>query len=281
MIVKVKGGYYFMSEENICTNVDLSNIKEAVCIDAYRVYDSCSDKDCLRDLKVYFCQEAQDLIDCATNVRLKDVNVINVLIDLEAVPFHKGFYSVNMTYFFEVELEVYAAPKSVATVVKGLSIFDKKVILYGSEGNVKVFSSDYVKSDTDIQSLPSGNLPKATVQVAKPIALSAKIDKKCGECMPCCPIPEHICRHFGSEMPCKKRDRDILVTIGIFTIVRIERNVQILVPSYDFCVPEKECITSSDNPCEMFSRLEFPTDEFFPPKVTDSCDDDFNCGCKN
>ena len=115
-----------MSEENIGTNTDLSNIKEAVCIDAYRVYDSCSDKDCLSDLRVYFSQEAQELIDGATNVRLKDADIINVYIDLEPVPFHKGFYSVDMTYFFEVELEVYAAPKSIATVAKGLSIFNKK-----------------------------------------------------------------------------------------------------------------------------------------------------------
>lgn len=270
-----------MSEENMSASIDLSNIKEAVCIDAYRVYDSCSDKDCLSDLKVYFCQEAQDLVDCAANVRLKDVDIINVLIDLEAVPFHKGFYSVDMTYFFEVELEVYAAPKSMATVVRGLSVFNKKVVLYGSEGNVRVFSSDYVRNDNDVQSPPTRNLPKATVQVAKPIALSAKTVKKCGECIPCCPIPEHICRRFGPEMPGKKGERDVLVTIGIFTIVRIERNVQILVPSYDFCVPEKECVTTSDNPCDMFNRLEFPTEEFFPPRVSDSGDDDFGCSCGN
>ncbi len=267
-----------MSEENIGTNTDLSNIKEAVCIDAYRVYDSCSDKDCLSDLRVYFSQEAQDLIDGATNVRLKDADIINVYIDLEPVPFHKGFYSVDMTYFFEVELEVYAAPKSIATVAKGLSIFNKKVILYGSEGNVKVFSSDYVKDDNDSQSPPIRNLPKATVQVAKPIALSARMINKCGETPPCCPIPEPVSRRFGAQMPGPSGMRDVLVTLGIFTIVRIERNVQMLVPAYDFCVPEKECVTSSDNPCEMFSRLEFPTSEFFPPRVS-APDDDFGCGC--
>lgn len=57
------------------------------------------------------------------------------------------------------------------------------------------------------------------------------------------------------------------VTLGLFTIVQIVRNVQMLIPAYDFCIPEKECTTTSDNPCEMFRRIEFPTDEFFPPKV--------------
>jgi hypothetical protein len=47
-----------------------------------------------------------------------------------------------------------------------------------------------------------------------------------------------------------------------------------LIPAYDFCIPEKECVTTSDNPCDMFRRIEFPTDEFFPPKVTEcSCND--------
>ena len=57
--------------------------------------------------------------------------------------------------------------------------------------------------------------------------------------------------------------------IGLFIIVQIVRNVQMLIPAYDFCIPEKECVTSSDNPCELFRRIEFPTNEFFPPRATD------------
>ena len=53
-----------------------------------------------------------------------------------------------------------------------------------------------------------------------------------------------------------------------------------LIPAYDFCIPEKECVTTSDNPCEMFSRLEFPTNEFFPPTVCEMGEDGKNCSCK-
>ena len=45
-----------MSENKNCTP---TKIKEAVCIDTNRVYDSCADKDCLEDLKVYFTNSAQ------------------------------------------------------------------------------------------------------------------------------------------------------------------------------------------------------------------------------
>ena len=51
----------------------------------------------------------------------------------------------------------------------------------------------------------------------------------------------------------------MLVTIGIFTITRLERDVQIMIPSYDFCVPRKECPSAPDDPCEVFSKIDFPT----------------------
>lgn len=228
-------------------------------------------------MKVIFCESAQCMIDKASNVRIRDVDVMTVYIDLEPVPFHKGFYSVDMTFFFDVELDVFMAPAAMPVNVKGLSIFNKKVILYGSEGNVKIFSSDFKLDDPDIPNAPVKNLPKASVQVAKPIGLSAKLCTRREPCIPCCRVPECIANRYGGELGAKG-EKDVFVTIGIFTIVQIERNVQMLVPTYDFCIPEKECTTSSDSPCEMFSRLDFPTDEFFPPKVTDIGGE--NCCCK-
>ena len=64
--------------------------KEAVCIDAYRVYDSCADKDCLEDLRVYFVDSAQTVVEKACAVRLRNVDVITVYLDLEPIPFNKG-----------------------------------------------------------------------------------------------------------------------------------------------------------------------------------------------
>ena len=151
-------------EVNSCSQN--GGFNETVCIDAQRVYDSCGDKDCLEDLEVYFTPPTQNIIDKATNVRLRDVEVITVLLDLEPVPFHKGFYSVDMTFFFDVCLDVFMQPAAVPVTVSGLSVFSKKVILYGSEGNVKIFSSDFKLDEFDHQNMFVRNLPKATVQVA-------------------------------------------------------------------------------------------------------------------
>lgn len=248
-----------------------NQFKESVCIDAYRVYDSCADKDCLENLRVNFSEAAQHVIDQATSVRAKDVNVITTYIDLEAIPFRKGYYSVDMTFFFEVELEAFVAPTVMPASVSGLCVFNKKVVLYGSEGNVRIFTSDYVANDSDIQNMSSRNLPKATVQVADPVALSAKLcDPRDCSRQPQCRVPECICRRFGGEfVRSNSVSKTVAVTLGLFTIVQIERNVQMRIPAYDFCIPKKECVTSTDNPCDLFSRIEFPTEEFFPPRTLD------------
>ena len=261
-----------------------SCFKEAVCIDAYRVYDSCADKDCLQNLRVYFTESGQHVVDQACSARIDDVSVITVYVNLEPVPFNKGFYSVDMTFFFEVNLEIFLAPSSAPINVCGLSVYNKKVILFGSEGNVKIFSSSTCNEDSDLSNISSCNLPKASVQVAEPIGLNAIVQqqKDCNA-EPLCPIPESICRKYGGEFLIKNSGNFVYVTIGIFTIVQIERSVQMLVPTYDFCIPEKECTTTSDDPCELFGKLEFPTEEFFPPRVTDLRPDvpSGRCGCRN
>ena len=110
--------------------------KEAVCIDAMRIYDSCSDKDCVEDIRVLFTAGQQALVNSATNVRLKDVSVLTVYLDLQPIPFHRGFYSVDMTFFFDVTVELFGGPSSCPMPVSGVSVFNKKVILYGSEGSM-------------------------------------------------------------------------------------------------------------------------------------------------
>ena len=251
-------------------------ISEAVCIDANRVYDSCGDKDCLADMTVYFTAKNQDIICDACNVRIREANVITTTVNLEPVAFHKGFYAVDMTFYFEIILDVYMSSGCLPTTVNGLSVFSKRVILYGSEGNVKVFSSDSTCEEQCSKAGNTPNLPKATVQVAKPMALSAYL-RDCGTrsipCrIPCC-IADYMCGDIVAPTT-----RTVTATIGIFTIVQIERNVQMLIPAYDFCVPRKECVTTSGNPCEVFNNIDFPTNEFFPPKVTDVKHDECAAG---
>lgn len=260
--------------------------KEAVCIDAGRVYDSCCDRDCLEDLRCFFSAEAQAYVERAISVRLKSAEVLNVYIDVEPVNFNKGFFSCDLTFFFKLEFDLFMSPHSCPVCVKGLSSFNKKVILFGSEGNVKVFSSKSAKNDfehCEKAALETSNMPKCVVQSVEPVALSARI----GEIRDCYenvrPIPEGICDCIGGSIV---TDLDagtptVFVTLGLFTIVQLIRNVQMLIPVYDFCIPEKQCEDTTDQPCDIFRKIKFPTDDFFPPRPCDIKDNEcFGC-CKS
>lgn len=258
------------------------NFKEAVCIDAGRVYDSCCDRDCLEDLRVYFSECAQQTISKALSVRIKSAEVLNVLVDVEPVNFNRGFYSCDLTFFFLVTLDVFTAPHSMPTAVKGISVFSKKVILFGSDGNVRIFSNmTTVEDECDPQLYQTTNMPKCVVQTVDPIALSAKICEFKDCCENYCHIPNSVCNCIGSpvvtELPCGTPT--VYVTLGLFTIVQLIRNVQMLVPVYDFCIPEKHCdCSSNDQPCDVFSKIQFPTSDFFPPRPCDLKDDGvFGC----
>ena len=277
-----------MSENSICT--DKCKVKEAVCIDTNRVYDSCADKDCLEDLRLTFTGEAQSLINTATAVRPRHAEVLNVFIDVEKVPFNRGFYSVDITYYFKVTLDTVQPCMHSTVEVHGLATFNKKCILYGSEGNVKVFSSSYVCDEGDTQLKTTNTNPRAKVQTVDPIVLDARIAKPEDIC-DCfkCEIPKCVCRKFmgtfSDELP-MPTDRAVVVTLGIFTIVQLERDVQMLIPAYDFCMPKRDCSCDTEGPCDAFRRIKFPVDEFFPPKegcLTDSyrpkgcCDKKCDC----
>lgn len=258
------------------------SFKEAVCIDAGRVYDSCCDRDCLENLSLMFTPHDREIIADATNVKIRSAEVIDVFVDVEPVHLNRGFYACDITFFFLVKLDAFVAPHSAPIPVCGVCSHDKKVILYGSDGNVKIFSNEFVRDDASDTQLPqSSNLPKCVVSCVDPVPLSAKICErkqcKCGcRCIPAC-----VCAALGGEPVSDPdgRDRTVAVTLGLFTIVQLIRNVQMLIPVYDFCIPEKECRDSTDSPCDLFSRIKFPLDDFFPPRPCELEDCGCSCSC--
>ena len=79
--------------------------------------------------------------------------------------------------------------------------------------------------------------------------------------------------------------RRVYVTLGQFSIIRLERDSQLLIPAYDYCMPSKECTSSSEeDPCSIFRQVQFPTEEFFPPNTIaapEGYQETKNCGCGN
>ena len=237
------------------------------------MYDSCCDRDCIEDLRCYFTDDGQTVINNAINVKLKSAEVLNVYVDVEPVNFNKGFYSCDLTFFFLVRLDVFTTPHSMPTDVRAIATFSKKVILFGSEGSAKIFSNlTSVENASDLQLPQTENTPRCVVQTVDPIPLSACIRKsdKCNDNI-CC-IPKCICDTIGGNIS-ESNKNNVYVTLGLFSVVQLIRNVQMLVPVYDFCIPEKQCTDNctADQPCDVFRRIQFPTEDFFPPSLDKDC----------
>ncbi|EOS65602.1 hypothetical protein C814_00086 [Anaerotruncus sp. G3(2012)] len=84
-------------------------------------------------------------------------------------------------------------------------------------------------------------------------------------------LPASVCAKFDGDFAACKPQKVVLITIGLFTIVQLERSVQMMIPAYDYAVPDKEGSTNtgSDDPCEVFKKIKFPVNQFFPPKFNE------------
>ena len=141
---------------------DLSSVKESVCIHTKKILDGCRDKDCVEDLRFYPTQAAQEVLSGTQIIKGGCAELLYVYTDVEPITFNRGFYSIDMRYFYRVTLQVATGtPRS--TEVEGLCVFDKRAILFGSEGGAKSFSSDS-PSVCSCQDLMGSSLPTAHVE---------------------------------------------------------------------------------------------------------------------
>ena len=245
-----------------------ANIREAVSINTRKIFDSCRDKDCVDDLRVFPTVASQSYIESALSIRPKSAQLLYVAVNVEPVSFNRGYYTIDCTYFYSVTGETFPAGETVT----GLAVFDKRVMLFGSEASVKTFSSE--------GPMPIGgvdDMPIAVVNSVDPIALHMKlVDADC--LLPTDleqrNIPAFISASFPEALVLTDTARRWFVTIGQFSIVRLERDTQLLVPAYDYSMPDKECpCATEDDPCTLFSKIRFPMEEFFPPDSVSACED--------
>ncbi len=246
--------------------------KEAVTIQAERVFDSCSDRDCLEDLEVVFTDfESNRLVNEAAYAKARCCEVTSAYFSIEPIQFNKGFYSVDITYTFNIEVELSQnASASVPTnIVNGTAAFTKKVILYGSEGGTKLFTSEE-NGAVSQNGCCYNNPPRATVAVADPIVLGLRLVT----------IPAFsACTDATCDTAVTVPSRKMLcVTLGMFSIVSLSRSVPVMVPAFDYEVPSKECTSATESPCELFDKISFPTSEFFPKSLEDASASS-GCGC--
>ncbi|MCI8590401.1 MAG: hypothetical protein HFE77_06820 [Clostridiales bacterium] len=253
--------------------------KEVVCIDCNRVLDSCRDKDCFENVEVFLTEFGEEIINNTTSVRIKNAELVHCDIYTECVQFNRGFYQITIRFFVKITIEACVCIGK-SQEIEGIAVCEKKVVLYGSEGNVKIYKSDM---DAPFCGCRGGkfstNDPTVVVEAVDPVALACSVKEECKECCCCCcsvdDIPSSVCAAVSGSLCPHRGDRKLYVTIGFFTVVRIERPGQYLVQATEYSVPDKECVVADEsNPCAVFNKMSFPINEFNPPSFTRK-----NCGC--
>lgn len=246
---------------------DCNEARQSVCIHTNQITDSCLDKDCIEDLRVYLTRESQTALDRSTGAKTRCAELLHASIDVEPLSYKRGYYAIDTTFYYRIIGDAMLGGTR-PTTITGLAVFSKRTVLYGSTGKAKIFRS------TDC--IPTGDAllhcdkPVAIVEVIDPMILAAKVKEVC-DCCRCetelTDIPASICECFGEELVLSGETKRLYVTIGQFSTVRLERDTQLTIPVYDYCMPTRECCDDEgceEDPCELFSRIDFPVRAFFP-----------------
>ena len=261
-----------------------------VCIDTKRVLDSCRDRDCFEDTRVYLTARGEEILANSTNVRTRTARLLWAYVGVDEVPFNCGFYSIKIRYYIEVEFESCVGVGRSQTF-KGLAALEKEVVLYGGEGRAISFTSVNGGDYCGLCNVDVGtNDPVAIVETVEPIVLGTKVS----DCNCPCPcggieysdLPDGIRNCIGEEIIINSQGPRILVSFGIFSVIRMVRPAQLLVRATDYSVPDKECNsgTNADNPCSLFRTIAFPTAQFRGTEHTGEIigtKPTGGCGCKN
>ena len=241
----------------------------AMSIHTRKITDACRDKDCIEDLRVYLTTSSQSVLDTATSVRVRCADLLYAHIDVEPVAFDRDHYCVDVTFYYRILADAVIGACRPTTIC-GLSMFSKRAVLCGEDSRAHIFFSDTNPCTTNAGTQRTTNRPTAVVEVLDPMVLASKVTENC-DCS-CCElaaqIPEYIQHMFDEALVTTQHQRRLFVTLGQFSIIRMERDAQVIVEVLDYAIPTKECSETpgccAEDPCEMFSRIPFPTQQFTP-----------------
>ena len=252
---------------------------QGMSIHTRKITDSCRDKDCIEDLRVYLPCPGQSVLESASHVRVRSAELIHTGIQVQPVAFDRTHYCVDVTFYYRIQVDCILGTER-PTTLYGLSVFSKRVVLCGEDSRAHTYRSDDPSLCAENR-LTAGNSPAAVVDVLDPMVLSCRVRDVC-ECRcddSCLHIPQKIRSQFDDELVMGNEHRRLYVSLGQFSIIRLERDAQLVVPVLAYSIPIKECTDSDANPedpCEMFAKIPFPTSQFSPR----NCDQKNDCSGK-
>lgn len=224
---------------------------------------SCNDMLCEGDIIVPPCN--------AADVTIRDLELDRIdIVRKKPNPLQEGCWDLELRYVFDYTLEFRRADGGFIGCIDATNMYNLRVTLFGS-------TEAEVTTATDLYDC-CGNSEGGPFAVAegKAIALAAELRYPC--CNSCNCGCGCGCNNNGCNCGCDNMDATmgapiaVNVTIGLFTIVKLFRTVNMLVNSLGRCMPDDCTATASaGDPCGDFENMRFPLDMFSPSARPRSC----------
>ena len=139
------------------------DLQQAMSIHTRKITDSCRDKDCIEDLRVYLTKSSQCILDRAAGARVRSAELLYTYIDVEPVAFDRNHYCIDVTFYYQICAEAMVGALHPAPLY-GLAVFSKRAVLCGEDSQAHIFRSNTRLGEPDGISIVRSNRPTAVVE---------------------------------------------------------------------------------------------------------------------
>lgn len=143
---------------------DPSDLQQAMSIHTRKITDSCRDKDCIEDLRVYLTKGSQCILDNAAGARVRCAELLYTYIDVEPVAFDRNHYCIDVTFYYQILADAMVGALHPAPLY-GMAVFTKRAVLCGEDSQAHIYRSDTRMGQPDGVTRARANRPTAVVEV--------------------------------------------------------------------------------------------------------------------
>ena len=143
---------------------NVEDLQEALSIHTRKITDSCRDKDCIEDLRVFLTRNSQNTLDTCAGAKVRCAELLYTYIDVEPAAFDGHHYCVDATFYYRILADAVIGTGRPVTL-HGVAVFSKRAVLCGEYSKAHIYTSDTRLGRPDGLTRISANYPTAVVEV--------------------------------------------------------------------------------------------------------------------